>query len=142
VDRLWPAARFGERLEYETRIAEVSGVFTTAPGGMYLDFGWAGSMAAILACGLATGWFYVSGVKRRELGFQLLLAFALVGILLSPVFSLFGSHISLLSVGAALVCSALLIWWQRGQRAADLPAAQAVPPAAPTEGREYEPAIG
>ncbi len=64
------------------------GVYYSALGDLYIDFGMLGTLAIVSLLGLLTGWLWIQAQRRHALAVDLPLAFMLVAILASPLASL------------------------------------------------------
>jgi len=92
----------------QLKAANVYGWFSTAWGGMYLDFGAGGALVAALICGWLAGIVYRRALVDGNDGSRLLMCYVVAGIIATPVLSIFTISISL-PILVSLVVAALVI---------------------------------
>jgi oligosaccharide repeat unit polymerase len=95
VERVVPAWNIDAVMIPQLKAANVYGWFSTAWGGMYLDFGLVGALIAVLICGWLAGHVYRSALSARTDGGRLLMCYVLAGIIATPILSIFTISISL-----------------------------------------------
>jgi len=103
LERVYPSMNVDTTMVAQLRAANVYGWFSTAWGGMYLDFGWAGAVVGALMCGWLTGQVYRRALTLRGDGAQLLMCYAVAGILATPILSIFTISVSLLVLFSLVV---------------------------------------
>lgn len=108
--RVIPEWSVDQRMTDELRDADLYGWFSTAWGGMYMDFGTAGAMAATFFCGWLSGCVYGRGRRTGDVRWQLFMCFVVAGILVSPALSVFTISISLPILGSMAITAAALTW--------------------------------
>jgi len=89
----------------QLKAANVYGWFSTAWGGMYLDFGAGGALVAVLICGWLAGIVYRRALIDGDDGARLLMCYVVAGIIATPVLSIFTISISLPILVSLLVAS-------------------------------------
>jgi len=89
----------------QLKAANVYGWFSTAWGGMYLDFGAGGALVAVLICGWLAGIVYRRALVDGDDGARLLMCYVVAGIIATPVLSIFTISISLPILVSLLVAS-------------------------------------
>jgi hypothetical protein len=108
VERVVPGVSIDAIMIPELRAANVYGWFSTAWGGMYLDFGIVGAILGVLICGWLAGHAYRRAMTASDDGARLLMCYASAGILASPILSIFTISISL-PILVALATTAWLL---------------------------------
>ena len=116
--QLYLLAAFGERVVPSWNIdsvmipqlkaANVYGWFSTAWGGMYLDFGLFGALVAVAICGWLAAMVYRAGLSTADDGARMLMCYVIAGIIASPILSIFTISISLPILVSMIITSALL----------------------------------
>jgi oligosaccharide repeat unit polymerase len=118
IERFVPSLSFAEPIRSEAQAAGVFGWFSTAWGGMYLDFGYVGGLVATFVCGYVSASVFRDAVRRHRLAAELIACYVAGGILISPILSPFTVSISL-PILTSILGSAWLI--TRAQRANSFP---------------------
>lgn len=90
LDRLWPEISLLREMRHELFVAGAAGVFTTAFGSLYLDFGWTGLAVAVFLWGWLSGRYYRRSLGARDPSAPLILCFLVWAVLLSPIHSAVG----------------------------------------------------
>jgi hypothetical protein len=114
--RVAPSLSLDGQMTRDLRAAGVYGWFSSAWGGMYLDFGILGAPVFAFLCGWLSGGTYRSALRTRRLSTQLFLCYVVAGILVSPIFSMFTISISLPILASITLCALLLRVAPRGRR--------------------------
>lgn len=92
----------------QLKSANVYGWFSTAWGGMYLDFGVFGALVGVLLCGWLSGLVYRRALVWGDDAAKLLMCYVVAGIIATPVLSIFTISISLPILGALLLTSLVM----------------------------------
>jgi hypothetical protein len=92
----------------QLKSANVYGWFSTAWGGMYLDFGVFGALVGITLCGWLAGLVYRRALVGSGDAAKLLMCYVVAGIIATPVLSIFTISISLPILGALLITAFFL----------------------------------
>jgi hypothetical protein len=90
LERVWPEVSLLREMRHELFVAGASGVFTTAFGSLFLDFGWAGLGVAVFLWGWLSGRYYRRSLRARDPSAPLMLCFLVWAVLLSPIHSAVG----------------------------------------------------
>ena len=90
LDRVWPEMSLLREMRHELFVAGAAGVFTTAFGSLFLDFGWAGLAVAVFLWGWLSGRCYRRSLRARDPSAALMLCFFVWAVLLSPIHSAVG----------------------------------------------------
>ena len=109
MQRVVPAWNVDALMVPQLRAANVYGWYSTAWGGMYLDFGVAGAIAGIFACGWLAGRVYRRAMRSGDHGAQLLMCYVIAGIIATPLLSIFTISISLLILMSLIITT----WFMR-----------------------------
>ncbi len=102
-----PGAEPVQRMTEELRVSDLLGYFVSAWGALFLDFGFAGTMLAIILWGAASSFFYRQVLRQPGVGSQLAMSGVIASILVSPMNSPVGMSNSLLIL-LAMVAGARL----------------------------------
>jgi oligosaccharide repeat unit polymerase len=108
VERVAPGLNIDAVMVPELKAADVYGWFSTAWGGMYLDFGLVGALICAALCGWFAGATYRRALSGSDDGARLLMCYAFAGILASPILSIFTISISLPILASLLLTSWML----------------------------------
>jgi oligosaccharide repeat unit polymerase len=92
----------------QLKSANVYGWYSTAWGGMYLDFGVIGALVGILVCGWLAGRVYRRALINGDPGARLLMCYVVAGVIATPLLSIFTISISLLILMSLLVTAWIL----------------------------------
>ena len=84
------------------------GWFSTAWGGMYLDFGLFGALVAVAICGWLAAMVYRAALSTADDGARMLMCYVIAGIIASPILSIFTISISLPILVSMIITLALL----------------------------------
>jgi oligosaccharide repeat unit polymerase len=106
--RVAPGLSLDTQMTRDLRAAGVYGWFSSAWGGMYMDFGALGAPVFAFLCGWLSGGTYREALRTQRLSAQLFFCYVVGGILVSPIFSMFTISISL-PVLVSIVISAVLL---------------------------------
>jgi oligosaccharide repeat unit polymerase len=106
--RVAPGLSLDARMTRDLRAVGVYGWFSSAWGGMYLDFGAIGAPVFAFLCGWLSGGTYREALRTQRLSSQLFFCYVVGGILVSPVFSMFTISISLPVLVSIALCAILL----------------------------------
>jgi hypothetical protein len=85
-----------------------AGMYVSALGDSYLDFGFAGTLAMTLVLGVATAWFWQFAVRVPSLITTMLGAYLLTAALFSPFYSLLPTANGFSTLAAIAVAGAFL----------------------------------
>jgi oligosaccharide repeat unit polymerase len=96
------------RMNNEAYAADVHGLFSTAFGAMYLDFGIVGALAVLFLLGWLCQRIYREALTGQDVRKELLLSFVIPGIMMSPVHSIFAITVSMPILFAILVSNLFL----------------------------------
>src|SRR5262249_49283823 len=108
IERIAPSFSYAEAIRSEAQAAGVFGWFSTAWGGMFLDFGFYGALPVTLLCGFWSERIFRNAVRRHRLAAELIACYVAASILISPNLSPFTVSISLPILSAILCFSWLL----------------------------------
>jgi hypothetical protein len=107
--RVFPSLNVDAIMGQQLRSANVYGWFSTAWGGMYLDFGVWGALVGALFCGWLARRVYDRALVTGDDAGQLLLCYVVAGIIATPILSIFTISISLLILISLIVTAFLLV---------------------------------
>ncbi|HEV8537168.1 MAG TPA: hypothetical protein VGR87_15800 [Candidatus Limnocylindria bacterium] len=105
VERVVPAWNVDVVMIPQLKAANVYGWFSTAWGGMYLDFGLLGALVGALLSGWLAGRVYRRALVDHTDGARLLMCYAVAGIIATPILSIFTISISLPILFSLLITS-------------------------------------
>jgi hypothetical protein len=108
VERVLPSISADAIMIPQLKAANVYGWFSSAWGGMYLDFGVVGALLGVLLCGWLSGRVYRSALVDGTPGGRLLMCYVVAGILATPILSIFTISISLPILVSLAITAALL----------------------------------
>jgi hypothetical protein len=108
VQRLFPGWNVDVLMVPQLKSANVYGWYSTAWGGMYLDFGVIGALVGILVCGWLAGRVYRRALINWDPGARLLMCYVVAGVIATPLLSIFTISISLLILMSLLVTAWIL----------------------------------
>ena len=108
IERVVPSWNVDAVMIPQLKAANVYGWFSTAWGGMYLDFGAIGALVGVLFCGWLAGRVFRGALVNRTDGSRLLMCYVVAGILATPVLSIFTISISLPILAALLITAYFL----------------------------------
>jgi hypothetical protein len=108
VERVLPSVSADAIMIPQLKAANVYGWFSSAWGGMYLDFGVVGALPGVLLCGWLSGRVYRSALVDGTPGGRLLMCYGVAGIIATPILSIFTISISLPILASLAITAALL----------------------------------
>ena len=108
VERIVPNWNIDAVMIPQLKAANVYGWFSTAWGGMYLDFGLIGALIAVTLCGWLSSRTYHAALAGPNDGARLLMCYVFAGIVASPILSIFTISISLPILASLIITAALL----------------------------------
>jgi hypothetical protein len=108
VERVLPSVNADAIMIPQLKAANVYGWFSSAWGGMYLDFGVVGGLFGVLISGWLAGRVYRSALVDGTQGGRLLMCYVVAGIAATPILSIFTISISLPILVSLAITAALL----------------------------------
>lgn len=108
-----PQLSYYEAIGDELAAERLNGVFLTAWGAGFVDFGWVGLVVSVYLWGLASGRVWRRAVNSDDTGSALLACFLFAAIVVSPLHSLVGFGTGLFLLIDIIIARKLLISWNR-----------------------------
>jgi oligosaccharide repeat unit polymerase len=105
VDKFIPALSLSEKIISETSQLGVTGLFPSAWGMMYLDFGLLGLLVESFILGWTSQLIYYNAINKQSVGAKLMFCFTFASILFSPMIAPLGFSDSSFTLVAILLFS-------------------------------------